>query len=137
MKFARQEDIALLFMAELAASFGHGPVSVSSVAKTHGISAPILKKIVRRLKKAGLVDSREGVTGGYSLIRDPHAITVLSVMDVFSGSDQTVMRFKKFPAGCPLTRRCLPQVIRRMVTDAVARSLSRVTLSDIISGRLS
>lgn len=62
-----------------------GYVSISSIAKKHKISAKFLSQIAQELKRAGILSSREGVSGGYELARDPKKIKVLDILMVLDG----------------------------------------------------
>ena len=60
-------------------------VSVSSVAKKNKISPKFLSQIAQDLKKAGIITSREGVSGGYTLARNAGEIKLLDVLKVLDG----------------------------------------------------
>ena len=61
-----------------------GAVSVRDLARFQGLPERFLAKLFTRLKKAGIVDGREGVRGGFVLARSPERI---SVMDVLAAVD--------------------------------------------------
>lgn len=61
------------------------PVSISQVAKKNKISAKFLAQVANELKKAGIVASKEGVNGGYTLAKPASEIRVLDVLTVLDG----------------------------------------------------
>jgi len=61
-------------------------ISTQQIADTLNIPPSTSSVILRRLKKAGLIDAREGVNGGVRLAKLPEAITVL---DIFNAVEQS------------------------------------------------
>ena len=66
-------------------SVGNNFVSISSVAKKNKISPKFLSQIAVDLKKAGIVTSREGVSGGYTLAKSAKEIRLLDVLKILDG----------------------------------------------------
>ena len=62
-----------------------GYVSISSIASKHKISTKFLSQIAQELKRAGILESKEGITGGYTLAQDPSSIKLLDVLKIFEG----------------------------------------------------
>lgn len=126
MHFTKLEQYALLLMGELARSDAVVPLSLASVSNRHGVSVPFLKKIVRSLRTAGLVQSKEGFGGGYILTRSPATI---SLWDILSS-------FREIPAkpmvGCPINAACLPQHIRSIISQTIQDRLEHISLKEAI-----
>lgn len=55
-------------------------LSAKELAELSGFPEETLAKILQHLVKAGLVNSRQGVKGGYNLAVDPKNLTVLDVV---------------------------------------------------------
>jgi Rrf2 family protein len=55
-------------------------VTIHEVARRHHIPLKYLEHILLELKKAGLLVSRRGVLGGYTLARPPHRISIGEVL---------------------------------------------------------
>ena len=51
-----------------------GPISVRDIAERTALPQPYLEQILLALKGAGLVKSKRGVGGGYTLAKDPAEI---------------------------------------------------------------
>jgi len=62
-----------------------GYVSISSVAARHKLSPKFLSQIARELKEAGILKSKEGVSGGYNLAKKPREIKIIDVLNVLEG----------------------------------------------------
>jgi len=86
MAITQKSKYALRATLELAVRFGHGPISISEIARAQAIPARFLEAILAQLKRAGLVESRRGNEGGYVLARSPGRISVGDVLRVVQGT---------------------------------------------------
>jgi Rrf2 family protein len=66
-------------LTHLAMAKETGPVLAIQIAETEGIPLPFLSKILHQLKVAGIVGATRGQRGGYTIIRDPSKITLLTI----------------------------------------------------------
>ena len=80
MKLSTKGRYGLRAMIDLARYSEKEPVSIGSVAARQEISERYLEQLVALLKKAGLVKSIRGASGGYVLAKKPSEI---SVGDIF------------------------------------------------------
>lgn len=90
MKFSTKGTYGLRAVVELATRYGEGPVSLAAVATEQGISEAYLEQLMRSLKKAGIVKTARGKSGGYQLTREPLKISVLEVLRALEGSTDVV-----------------------------------------------
>lgn len=90
MKFSTKGTYGLRAVVELATRYGEGPVSLAAVATEQGISEAYLEQLMRSLKKAGIVKTARGKSGGYLLTREPVKISVLEVLRALEGSMDVV-----------------------------------------------
>jgi Rrf2 family protein len=80
---------AALAMLQLAHEYAAGePVQVRRIAERHGIPATFLVQILHELRRAGLVASTRGASGGYRLNRPPGDITLADVVDAFETAEE-------------------------------------------------
>lgn len=90
MILTAKTQYACLAMLELAQHHQAGrPVQVRRIAERHGIPSPFLVQILQDLKRAGLVGSVRGASGGYRLTRPPQQITLAEVLEIVEGSGQS------------------------------------------------
>jgi len=75
---------AVVAMAELARS-GDQPVPIAAIAERREMPVQFLEQLFSTLRRAGLLESRRGVKGGYTLARSPEEITVLEVVQALDG----------------------------------------------------
>ena len=82
-RLSQKADYGLILLSNLSRS--KKLTSISSVAKKNKISPKFLAQIANDLKKAGILTSKEGITGGYSLAKKPADIKLLDVLHVLDG----------------------------------------------------
>ncbi|MDI1484490.1 Rrf2 family transcriptional regulator [Polyangium sp. y55x31] len=75
--------------------------SSRDLAEMQGVPAAMLAKILPKLEKAGIVNSSDGINGGYELAKSPEDISVLAVVDAIEG-DRKLFDCKEVRRGCVL-----------------------------------
>lgn len=78
-------DYALRALLELAKRHGAGPVRIVDVAEAQSVPVRFLEAILADLRRAGVVESRRGVKGGYWMGRPPESLTVAEVIRAVDG----------------------------------------------------
>lgn len=112
-------------MIELAKKFGDGPISLKSIAQTHGLSEHYLEQLIAPLRNARLVKSVRGAYGGYVLAHNPKDITAGDIIRVLEGPISPVEVLEdEEPAKRELWIR---------IRDAVKEVLDSTTLEDLAS----
>jgi Rrf2 family protein len=102
------------------------------MAASAGSNPVHLRRVLGRLREAGLVSSRPGPGGGWQLVRAPEATTLADVWRVMNG-DAAVLGLHEASPACPVGRRIqddLTEVDRR-VRAAIGAELERTTLADL------
>ena len=61
-------------------------VTIHEIAQRHHIPLKYLEQILLELKRGGILESRRGVRGGYTLARMPREISVGAVLRVVDGA---------------------------------------------------
>jgi Rrf2 family protein len=82
MRITTWTEYSLIISIHLAkrGAAGSGPVAAREIAEQERLPADYVEQILLRLRRAGLVDSVRGAKGGYSLARDPAAISMRDIM---------------------------------------------------------
>ncbi len=82
-RLSQKADYGLILLSNL--SRAKSRVSISDIARKNKISSKFLSQVAGELKKAGMIASREGATGGYTLAKSAKQIKVLDVLKVLDG----------------------------------------------------
>lgn len=86
MKISVQVDYACRVMAELARLHGSGELAqIDLLAETEAVPANFLAQILLKLRNHGLITSRRGNQGGYTLARPPNEISVYDILVAVEG----------------------------------------------------
>jgi Rrf2 family protein len=119
----------------LARREGEGPVLITDLAEEEAIPKRFLEQILLALKGGGIVISKKGKGGGYSLAQPPDAINLASVIRVMEGplaplpcASET--RFRPCDE-CVDVETCGTRIVMREVRDAVADILEQTTLASV------
>src|SRR5262245_36694392 len=76
---------ALKALSYLAQAEPGTPVLIADIAEQEELPKKFLELILRELKQHGVVDSRKGRGGGYTLRRRPQDITLASIIRILDG----------------------------------------------------
>lgn len=85
MKLNTQGRYALIALVDLARRGHKERVSLSDIASKQNISLPYLEQLFLKLRKAGIVKSFRGSTGGYVMSHEPE---FLRITDILKAVDQ-------------------------------------------------
>lgn len=86
MKISVQVDYACRVMAELARVYGSGGLAqIEHLAKMEAVPATFLAQILGKLRNHGLINSRRGNQGGYTLSRAPDEISLYDILMAVEG----------------------------------------------------
>jgi len=79
MKLSTKSSYGLRAVFDVAYHSGNLPAQIRDISRRQKISLRSLEQIFQDLRKAGLLNSRRGPQGGYTLARKPEEITVRAV----------------------------------------------------------
>ena len=82
-RLSQKSDYGLILLSTLARA--KKQTAISQIASKNQISPKFLSQIAQELKKAGILVSKEGVSGGYSLAKSASKIKILDVLKVLDG----------------------------------------------------
>ena len=86
MKISVQVDYACRVMAELARLHGSGELTqIEHLAATEAVPANFLAQILLKLRNHGLITSRRGRQGGYTLARPAPEISLYDILIAVEG----------------------------------------------------
>jgi Rrf2 family protein len=61
------------------------PIPIAQIAEERSIPYKFLEGILRELKRAGMVASKQGKAGGYYLLKDPKEINLADILRLMDG----------------------------------------------------
>ncbi|AJW64805.1 Rrf2 family transcriptional regulator [Elizabethkingia sp. HX WHF] len=76
---------ALKAMVRLARNYKNGFLSTAIIAQEENIPKKFLEQILLELKRAKLVNSKQGIGGGYYLLKSPDEVSLADLYRIFEG----------------------------------------------------
>ncbi len=135
MKLSSQEEYGLRCLLQIAKQGEGGSLTITEMSQREGISAPNVAKLMRILRRAGLVRSTRGKSGGYRLSRPPAEVPVGDVLGALGGRlfDATFCdRHAGVEERCLNNTDCSIRPVLRFVQDAVDQVLGQLTLQSLL-----
>lgn len=132
---SKKGDYAVRSVIFLARAYGDGRRKKREIAGNMGIPELFLPQVLAILVHEGLIRSVAGPGGGYELARSPEEITLYEVVSAADGplqNERCLMRGGACDPGAP----CLMHGAWSDAQDAVEGSLARVTIADLLAGRV-
>ena len=135
MKLSTQEEYGLRCLLQLARAGERASLTIAEMSEREGISAPNVAKIMRILRRAGLVTSTRGKAGGYQLSRPAQDIRALDVLAALGGrlfDPGFCDRHAGVETHCLNTRDCSIRPVLRGLQEAVDQVLGELTLASLL-----
>lgn len=110
-------------------------ISTQQIADKLSIPPSTSSVILRRLKKAGLIEAREGVNGGVRLAKPPEEITVFDIFDAVEQSAsmfQTNVNIVVAADKAPRVQQLIQTVLEKS-ENQMKDSLRSVTIRDMLN----
>ena len=133
MELNTKARYAVMAMADLAKHSGEGAVPLSAIAERQNLSLAYLEQIFLVLRRAGLVGSARGRSGGYLLSRPADEIAIAEIMKATS-EETRMTRCLDGNTGCLGDQRCLTHGLWHALGGHISAFLSSVTLQEVLDG---
>ena len=137
MRLSTKGRYAVMAMADLARHGGARAVSLAEIAARQEISLSYLEQLFARLRKAELVKSVRGPSGGYRLAR---TAAETAVADIVLAVDEPIRAVRcavhGVPRGCMAGgERCITHWLWEDLGAEIHAYLSAVSLEDVVMKR--
>jgi Rrf2 family protein len=137
MRISTRGRYAMKLMVELGQQFqknGNQVMDLKKIARNQKLSLKYIEHIISRLKRAGLVDSVRGVSGGYKLNRPLEKISSLEILESAENISDFCPCFKQ-TAECPFENVCGLCDFWKGLRSMLVKHLQGISLADIVHGR--
>lgn len=142
MKVSRRTEYglrALVSLTERSRDTGI-PVSLREIALQEEIPEAFLDQIFGSLRREGLVTSVRGAGGGFLLAGAPQSIQMSTVIRALEGGFSPMGcvsdEFASPEDFCAKASHCHTRSVWQILSEAIERALSGITLADVLEDRL-
>jgi Rrf2 family protein len=137
---SQKAKYALRALLVLAEEGDDKPVLIADIAERHNLPKKFLEQILLDLKHHGLVQSRRGRSGGYTLLKPASEISFGQVVRIIDGPLAplpclSVMAYRRC-ADCPDEESCAIQRVFALTHQVTSTVLDRTTLADALKERV-
>jgi Rrf2 family protein len=135
VKITAQEEYGIRCLLQIGRKGPGASLTIPEISRAEGLSAHYAAKLLRVLRRGGLVKSVRGQSGGYTLVLPLNEITVAEAVAVLGGRLYEP-EFCDQHAGseevCTHTIDCSIRFLWRSVQLVVDQLLSKTTLEDLL-----
>ncbi len=138
IRVTKMADYAILTMTWLAhrATSGESTAfSTRQIADSIGLPPATVSKITHAMMHAGLLSSRRGVNGGYSLARHAEQISVLDIISAVEGPVALTECLDPDADLCDMESICSTRANWQRINAVIQRALEGITLDDMATPR--
>ncbi|MBA2849069.1 Rrf2 family transcriptional regulator [Thermosulfuriphilus ammonigenes] len=132
MRLTRAGEYAIRCILYLAGQSPGRVVSRKEVARAMEIPDPFLAKIAQQLSLAGIIEILQGARGGYRLLKDPAALSLLEVVEAVSGEiflNECVIR----PESCSRSQVCPVHNVWEKARRRLRETLQEATFDKLLA----
>lgn len=126
MKISKKAEYGLTAMVHLAKGKSKKAVSIRQISNIEGVPFEFLSKIFCNLEKGKLVVGTHGANGGYSLAKGPDKIAIIDIIKLLEDINTVNCR------QCLRAKKCLAKSVWSKIDTAINKTLSGITLADLI-----
>lgn len=118
---------ALIYLARTKDEY----VSSREISEADEIPLQYLRRILQKLRKEDLVDTREGVSGGHKLMVPPEKVKLTRLIEIFQGEIALVeCIFRK--QLCHNRKKCVLRKKMKEIEEMVVTKLEDVTIGSLV-----
>lgn len=135
MKISAQEEYGVRCLLQIGRCGEGASLTIPEISRAEGISSHYVAKLLRVLRRGGLVKSARGQAGGYTLARPLSQITVGEALAVLGGRLYDPEFCESHGGGesvCAHTIDCSIRSLWRSVQHAVDQVLGKTTLQELL-----
>jgi len=133
-KVSRLTDYGVVILGYLfeRSESSREPASARDLAQVSGLPLPTVSKLLKLMAKYKLVAAKRGANGGYELLENPQAISLLRVVEIFEGPPAATSCMMDTSNHCQIHHACPQRNSWHLVQQRVAQVLSDISVFELI-----
>jgi Rrf2 family protein len=132
LRLSKKTDYALLAMRHLAANSDRGAVSARELAEAYDIPTELLAKVLQKLVRGRLLESHQGIRGGYVLARPAASMSVADVIQAVDGP-LTVTACSESDHSCDQYSKCNIRDPLWRIKDRILGTLAATSVAELVT----
>ena len=136
MKLNTQGRYALIALVDLSARSNEKRVSLSEISERQSISLPYLEQLFVKLRKAGIVKSFRGATGGYAMSKSAETLRITEILKAVDQDLVLAAERKKVVEKVETEEEALASKMWEQLSANMYVFLHQMRLSDIANDQL-
>jgi Rrf2 family protein len=129
LRLSKRVEYGLMALQHLAKRGGVS--TVREISDQYDISYDLLSKILQDLKRDGVIDSYQGVRGGYALMLTPESINLTRVVSALEEATG-IMECATSASGCTRSGACSIEAPMHKLQATIDKALSSVTVAQLM-----
>ncbi len=129
LKFSKKTEYAMLALQYLSRHRDRS-VPVKEIADCYGLSMEFLAKTLRLLAHHHIIDSQQGLHGGYRLTRDLQDLSVATILEITEGGSAIIECENGYCAIAPV---CTIREPMHQLQQKIDQLLRQTTLQDMFN----
>lgn len=133
---SKKTQYAIKALVILGKNYGKEPMQILRIAQEDKIPKKFLEQILLELRNAGLLVSKKGAGGGYSLNKDPNDIFLAQILRITGGPIALLpcvsLNFYQRCEECIDEKTCGIRDVFTDVRNASLKILSETSIADVI-----
>lgn len=130
IRLTKLADYGVMLMSHIAAA-PDALHSASSLSRAAAVAVPTVSKILKQLARKGLLESHRGASGGYTLAKEPAAISVAEVIAALEGPIAVTECTDESHSDCAVESSCRVRTNWQKINDAVRGALEQITIEEM------
>ena len=135
LRLSKKADYALLAVRHLAAHGDREATSARELAESYDIPQELLAKVLQKRVRGGVLESRQGIRGGYGLARSAATISVADIIQAVDGP-LTVTACSETDSTCGQYSKCNIRDPLWHIKDRIVAALAATSVAELAADLL-
>lgn len=137
MRLSTKARYAVMAAVDIGQQERNTPVSLTVIADRQNLPLPYLEQLFVKLRKAGIVKSARGASGGYTLVHSPDKTRILDIIKAVDTPMKATRCKAESAAGCQEHgQRCVTHDLWDELGALIQVFLNKVTIADVCNKRV-
>jgi Rrf2 family protein len=130
LKISKKTEYAIIALVDMATNGNGALVTAKDLSDRYNIPREILGKVLQSLSKNNLIDSQQGVKGGYQLLVPLNVININKVIESVEGPIKLIDCTDEERANCGQIEYCNIKNPMEFIQTELVRFFNGITLQD-------